>query len=586
MNSMNSILETLIRGRILESIPAEDILARQRYSLFRIFSLLGAALMIVFTIEESTISDLQNGKIFIFTSIAVTLLINYIGVQFHKNLGIAYTISIIAALTLIHLVTYYSGGIKNPDFFYMGSIILYSYIILENKGGRITLVLSLVNIIYFYVLTDFTAPNAYITFDLSERAIDGKHLYTVITSMVLMALLSTYLAYSKNAVINKIEESKGILMKKNEELQELSLVASETVNSVIITDNDGNIEWVNDGFTRLTEYTPEEVNGKKPIDFLYGKNSDPGTVSAMENRAFDSNNFSAEVIKYKKNGEPVWVQENVTKINDEEENTTKYIFIESDISERKKSEEKMAEYLLNLEKTNKELDKFAYVVSHDLKAPLRAIGNLTGWIEEDAGHMLPTEVRKNFNLIKERVVRMESLINGILDYSKVAKKNNPLEITDINKMVKDTIEFLGQPTSCKFFIENDLPEILCDRIKIQQVFMNLIGNGIKFNKNEDKQIRIASFSGDDYYQFSITDNGPGIDPRFHDKIFIIFQTISTRDEFESTGVGLAIVKKIIEEQSGKIWVESKQGEGSTFHFTWPKYKANQEYETKSLVEKA
>jgi len=582
---MKSILETLTRGRILVSIPADDILARQRYSLFRIFSIFGAALMIVFAIEESTIAQLQNGKIFIFTSIALTLLINYIGVQYHKNLGVAYTVSIIAALSLIHLVTYYSGGVKNPDFFYMGSIILYSYIILENKGGRITLALSLVNIIYFYVLTDFTEPGAYITFDLSERAIDGKHLYTVITSMVLMTSLSAYLAYSKNAVINKIEESKGILMKKNEELQELSLVASETVNSVIITDKDGNIEWVNDGFTRLTEYSSQEVTGRKPVDFLYGQKSDQETVNAIENREFVSNNFSTEVIKYKKNGEVVWVQENVTRIIDEEENTTKYIFIESDISERKKSEEKMAEYLRNLEKTNKELDKFAYVVSHDLKAPLRAIGNLTGWIEEDAGHMLPGEVRKNFNLIKERVMRMESLINGILDYSKAAKKNNQMEVTDINKMVKDTIEFLGQPSSCKFIIENDLPEILCDKIKIQQVFMNLIGNGIKFNTKAEKKIRISSHSSEDHYQFSISDNGPGIDPRFHEKIFIIFQTISTRDEFESTGVGLAIVKKIIEEQSGKIWVESKQGKGSTFHFTWPKYKISQEYETRTVAEK-
>lgn len=569
----------------MNSIPADDILARQRYALFRIFSIFGAALMILFAIEESTITQLQNGKIFIFTSIALTLLINYIGVQYHKNLGVAYTISIISALALIHMVTYYSGGVKNPDFFYMGSIILYSYVILENKGGRITLALSLVNIIYFYILTDFTEPGTYITFDLSERAIDGKHLYTVITSMILMTSLSAYLAYSKNAVINKIEESKGVLQKKNEELQELSLVASETVNSVIITGKDGNIEWVNDGFTRLTEYTAEEAMGKKPVDFLYGQKSDQQTVELLENKNFTSNNFSTEVIKYKKDGDMVWVQENVTRIIDEEENTTKYIFIESDITERKKSEEKMAEYLRNLEKTNKELDKFAYVVSHDLKAPLRAIGNLTGWIEEDAGHLLPGEVRKNFNLIKERVVRMESLINGILDYSKAAKKNNQLEMVDLNKLVNETIEFLGQPASCKFTIENELPGILCDKVKIQQVFMNLIGNGIKFNTKPEKSIRISSKTNEDHYQFSISDNGPGIDQRFHDKIFVIFQTISTRDEFESSGVGLAIVKKIIEEQSGKIWVESKKGEGATFHFTWPKYKMIQEYETRKMAEK-
>ncbi|HMT29697.1 MAG TPA: PAS domain-containing protein, partial [Bacteroidia bacterium] len=300
-------MKKITTGRILDSIQHDDILGRQRYSLFRIFSMFGTAMLILFAIEESTFDVLNNGKIFIFTSVALTLLINFVGVQFHKNIQVAYTISIIAALTLIHCVTYYSGGIRNPDFFYMGSIILYSYIILENKGGRITLTLSLVNIIYFYILSDFTAPGEYITFDLSERGIDTKHLYTVITSMVLMTSLSSYLAYSKNAVINKIEESKGILIKKNEELQELSLVASETVNSVIITGSDGKIEWVNDGFTRLTGYSQEEAANKKPIDFLYGPKSNPDTIALLENRDFTGNNFNTEIIKYRNDGEIIWV---------------------------------------------------------------------------------------------------------------------------------------------------------------------------------------------------------------------------------------------------------------------------------------
>ncbi|MBL0340976.1 MAG: PAS domain S-box protein [Bacteroidetes bacterium] len=583
---MKSIFNKIAKGILIDSIPAEDILTRQRYALFRIFSIIGALSLIIFAIEESSFTNLNDAKIFIFFAVAISLIINLIGVKFHGNLTVAFTISIITALGLIHCVTYYSGGIRNPDFFYMGSIILYSYIILENKGGILTLVLSLANIIYFYALSDFTDQGVYITYNLSERAIDTKHLYTVVSSMVLMTSLSSYLAYSKNAVISKIEESKGILIKKNEELQELSLVASETINSVIITDADGSIEWVNDGFTRLTGYTPVEVLGSKTINFLYGSKSNPETVEILEKRNFSSNNFSTEIIKYRKDGEMVWVQENVTRIVDDGENNTKYIFIESDISERKRSEEKMSEYLKNLEKTNKELDKFAYVVSHDLKAPLRAIGNLTGWIEEDAGHLLPNEVRKNFNLIKERVIRMESLINGILDYSKAAKKNNQLEIVDVNNLVKETIEFLGQPKNCSFIVKNELPELLCDKVKLQQVFMNLIGNAIKFNSQENKFVTISSQQTKDHYQFSIYDNGPGIDSRFHDKIFLIFQTISSRDDFESTGVGLAIVKKIIEEQNGKIWVESIPGNGATFHFSWPKCTIPKTSNTNILEEKA
>jgi len=557
---------------IMNSIPADDILNRQRYSLFRIFTVAGIILLGLLAFEEFKFGQQNLSRIISFSTIGLSLLINILLLQKHRNLTIAYTFSIITGLALIHFVTYYNGGIRNPDFFYMGSIILYSYIILENKGGRITLSLSIANIIYFYSLSDFTIPGDYITYQLTERSIDTKHLYTAIVSMVIMTSLSSFLAYSKNAVISKIEESKGLLIKKNAELEELSLVASETVNSVIITDRDGKIEWVNDGFTRLMGYEPDEVTGKPAGAYLFGPKSNPEKRHLLESREFATNNFSAEIVKYKKNGDPIWVQENVTRIKDEEDNHIKYIFIESDITERKKSEERMAEYLKNLEKTNKELDKFAYVVSHDLKAPLRAIGNLTGWIEEDAGHMLPEEVRKNFNLIKERVIRMEALINGILDYSKVAKKNNQSELFDANNLVKETIELLGQDENCNITVTNSLPEMTADKVKVQQVFMNLISNAIKFNNKLNKEVRISSTSFDGYFQFSISDNGPGIDPRFHDKIFVIFQTVNTRDEFESTGVGLAIVKKIIEEHEGKIWVESAPGQGATFHFTWPVYR--------------
>ncbi len=570
---MKRLLTRLAKREMLHTIPADDILARQRYSLFRIASVFGIMLLALCTFENPGSRLPVQGLLF--SGISFTLLVNYVGLQFHRKVQVAYIISIIAALALIPGVTYYMGGIRNPDFFYMGSIILYSYIVLENKGGRITLWLCLLNIIYFYIITDVVDDGAMISYNLTDSQIDKKHVYTAIASMVFMTSLSSYLAYSKNAVIRKIEESRDILEKKNEELTELSVVASETVNSVIVTDKTGKIEWVNDGFTRLTGYELDEVLSKQ-TGFLFGPKSDADTSHLLENRTFPTNNFSTEIIKYRKNGETIWVHENVTRIFDEAENTVKYIFVEMDITERKKSEERMSEYLNSLEKTNKELDKFAYVVSHDLKAPLRAIGNLTGWIEEDAGHMLPEDVRKNFNLIKERVVRMEALINGILDYSKVSKRNNQVSTFDVNQLVKEVIDLLGNPSDCTFNSTNQLPEITADRIKLQQVFLNLIGNAIKFNNRNYKKVIISSITHPDHYQFSVEDDGPGIDVRFHEKIFVIFQTINTRDEFESNGVGLAIVKKIIEEQQGKIWIESTPGNGSTFHFTWPRYRSEEE----------
>lgn len=567
---MNAILHFLSWRETPGLIDREDILARQRYLLFRAVSLLGAFFMLLMVVEDLIITGYMTNIALSMVAVSAALVVNYLILPRHRNFTMAYVGSIVSFIALIHAVTYSYGGIRNPDFLFIGSIILYAYVILENKGGKITLYLSLFNVIYFYAISDFTEPGAFITNNLTGRAIDLKHLITAIISMVVMTSLSSYLSYSKNAVIRRIEESKDILEKKNEELSELSLVASETINSVVITNDKGNIEWVNEGFVRLTGYTPQEANGKRMSEFLYGEFTDRNAFVAMENASKQLNTYSTEIIKYRKDGTPIWVQEDVTRIRDAKGNTEKYIFIESDISDRKKSEEQMQEYLQNLERTNRELDKFAYVVSHDLKAPLRAIGNLTGWIEEDTGHLLPDEVRSHFNLIKERVLRMEALINGILDYSKVAKSNSQFEQFNVSDLVNSVTKMLGNPSDCEFIIDPNLPQITADKVKMEQIFMNLISNAIKFNRQADKKVKVTATDFGPHYRFSITDNGPGIDPRFHEKIFQIFQTIHTKDEFESNGLGLAIVKKLVDEQQCDIWVESESGKGATFHFTWPK----------------
>ncbi|HEX5003138.1 MAG TPA: ATP-binding protein [Bacteroidia bacterium] len=562
-------LKQLFNNDVYSLIPKDDILARQRYILFRIYTIVGILIFFIFSVEEYSFNQLNGYRIYIFAASSLTLIINYAGLQLHREYKLAYSISIIAGFILIHCATYYSGGIRNPDFLYLGSIILYAYIVLENKGGKITLYVALANIIYFYVLSDFTAPDKFITHTKTKESLDLRHLLTGVTSMFLITALSSYLENAKNAVINKIADSNSILERKNEELKELSLVASGTENSVILTDSEGIIEWVNEGFTRLYGYSAEEIIGKKQQDFLFGPDSDPIAVDLMTCNHITEENTTIEVIKYHKSGSPIWVIEKITKIKDASNNESRLVFMETNITERKNSENRMNEYLHNLEKTNKELDKFAYVVSHDLKAPLRAIGNLTGWIEEDVGHQLPGEVRDNFNIIKQRVIRMEALINGILAYSKAAKNSNPFENMSTFKLVNETIDLSGTLPGTQFKVADDLPVVYSDRIKLQQVFLNLIGNAVKFNPKKDKKVIITGKKNNEFYHFSVTDNGPGIDPRFHEKIFVIFQTIETRDEFESTGVGLAIVKKIVEELGGKIWIESNPGQGSTFHFTIP-----------------
>jgi PAS domain S-box-containing protein len=349
------------------------------------------------------------------------------------------------------------------------------------------------------------------------------------------------------------------------------MVASKADNAITITDEHGIAEWVNDGFCRQTGYTLEEVLGKNPMEMLLGDGSDKAGTQALRQAILEGQPFTGELLKYKKDRTRFWSQITMTPIADEE-GGNKFIFIESDITPRKIVEEKMKTYLKNLEKTNSELDKFAYVVSHDLKAPLRAIGNLTGWIEEDMGERLSDEVRTHFNTIKGRVVRMEGLINGILDYTKAAKKDGELESFKLDDLLRDTIDLIGAPPTAIIHVPDNLPVLKTEKIKLQQVFLNLIHNAVKYNDKEDILINLNCEDHGADWKFCVKDNGPGIEKRYHDKVFVIFQTLNARDEVESRGVGLAIVKKIIEEEGGRIWVESDKGQGACFCFTWPKVK--------------
>jgi len=253
-------------------------------------------------------------------------------------------------------------------------------------------------------------------------------------------------------------------------------------------------------------------------------------------------------------------------------NSTKNVIIQRITEQKDELERKnfqLRHYTEDLERKNSELDKFASIVSHDLKAPLRAIGNLTGWIEEDAGDAMSPEVMANFELIKQRVARMESLINAILDYSRADRSDSREDQVDIGQLVAETLDLIGQPGHVTLHLPEKLPVIRADRTRCNQVFLNLMVNAIRYCDKPSVEITITGKRESEGWVFSVKDNGPGIDSRFHERIFAIFQTLHRRDDIESTGVGLAIVKKIVEDEGGKIWVESESGKGADFKFYWP-----------------
>jgi signal transduction histidine kinase len=238
--------------------------------------------------------------------------------------------------------------------------------------------------------------------------------------------------------------------------------------------------------------------------------------------------------------------------------------------ERKQAKEKQAELFEELKTVNQELTNFAYIVSHDLKAPLRGIASLTDWLISDYTDSLDESGKQMLNLLGQRTRRMSDLINGILEYSRVGRFNQNSIMLDPQQIIAISVKSLDLTTSTCVTIETDLPKLFANRTKIEQVFQNLISNAVSHNDKTEPKIRIGCIDAGKSWQFYVADNGPGIESRYFEKIFQIFQTLVAPDSSNSTGIGLAIVKKIIESYNGKIWVESEIGQGATFCFTLPK----------------
>lgn len=218
----------------------------------------------------------------------------------------------------------------------------------------------------------------------------------------------------------------------------------------------------------------------------------------------------------------------------------------------------------------KELESFAYIISHDLKTPLRGVASIADWLVEDYKDKLDDTGKEYLSLLKSRVVRLESLIDAVLTYSRAGKVDKESELVDFNILVKDVIDMVAPPANVHIKMDNELPKLESVKIPMIQVFTNLIGNAIKHNDKKEIKINIGCEDKNDEWWFYVKDNGPGIDQEFHEKVFKIFQTLKTKDEANNTGIGLSVVKKIIDSIGGRIWIESKHGEGASFIFALKK----------------
>ncbi|MBN1872511.1 MAG: HAMP domain-containing protein [Candidatus Omnitrophica bacterium] len=242
--------------------------------------------------------------------------------------------------------------------------------------------------------------------------------------------------------------------------------------------------------------------------------------------------------------------------------------------EEKKAEVETQKRLL--EKVNKELDSFVYTASHDLRAPLRGISSFASFLEEDYKDRLDDEGRDNLRQIKEGTKRMNDLIEDLLKLSRISRIKNPYENTDMNELISSVIqriEYDIRENNVDLKVQEDLPAIRCDKIKLGEVVLNLINNAIKFSSKNNKQrprVEVGYEDEGDFHKFFVKDNGIGIDPKYHDQVFGLFKRLHSSSEYEGTGAGLSIVKRVIDDHGGKIWIESELGKGSKFCFTIPK----------------
>lgn len=347
------------------------------------------------------------------------------------------------------------------------------------------------------------------------------------------------------------------------------LVVESAPNSMVLVDISGTIIFVNKQTEKLFEYSREELIGNKieiliPSEYKYLHPTYRNDF--FENPKARAMGIGRELFALKKNGQKFPVEIGLNPI--ETSDGLKVLASIIDISERKLQELAHLKQI-ELESKNVELEQFAFIVSHDLREPLRTFNNYMQIIEEDYIHLLDERALKYLNSMQNSVIRMDHLIEALLEYSRLGRKQDK-EIVDLNLILKNVLNDLDNLIkSCDIeFDIGKLPSINVYPSEIGQLFQNLISNSIKFRNKEIKlKIKISAEFNMQKWKFTFSDNGIGIEEKYFKRIFQIFQRLHSREEYDGYGIGLSFCKKIIELHNGEIWLESEFNKGTTFFFT-------------------
>ncbi|MBP9654376.1 MAG: PAS domain S-box protein, partial [Rhodocyclaceae bacterium] len=363
-------------------------------------------------------------------------------------------------------------------------------------------------------------------------------------------------------------------------LRKFSLAIEHSPMSVVITDTQGAIEYVNSKFSEMTGYAREEAIGRTPAILKSGRTPDE-VYASLWRTLRSGQEWHGELLSRKKNGELFWEDVSIAPLEDAQGRITHFVAVKEDISGRKRNEsaiaklnaeleQRVAERTRQLEESNRQLESFSYSISHDLRAPLRAINGFTHLLEENEGPRLAAESREMLGRLKRNAVRMGELIDGLLELSRVTRKSLALERVDLSAMAGQILGELAGIQPSRPLQANIQEGLLAegDATLLHAALENLLGNAWKFTAPRDiAEIAFGCREEGGERVFFVRDNGAGFDMKYADKLFGTFQRLHGQQEFEGNGIGLAMVRRIVTLHGGRVWAESLPGEGATFYFT-------------------
>lgn len=446
-----SLRELVFRNRMYQAIPETEPVSRQQFALFRIFSFTGT--LVCAAVASKMLLTISNAGAlpFFIYALGLVMTINFYAVSQIHQLRKSYLIMLVAAVLLLHMVSYSCGGIRTAGTLYFGVIILYAYMLLGKKAGRWFTAAVIAHVTYLFIISTFTDWTSFGFFKNDVVLINEDFLVNAFMSFVLIAVQGNYLQSNKNEIIQDLEKKQNQLEEKNIELE-------------------------------------------------------------------DRNRL----------------------LND---------------------------YAHHLERTNSELRKFASLAAHDLKAPLRAIGSLSDFIADEEKGFQSENSKEFHKTIKGRVHRMDLLLDALMEHATVVENQKPVAFCPLKMLNIIASQHVSDKTEIS--ISGNFPGLFLDVNLFVKTINILIENAIRFNDKNEVKIRISGSEISGSFELNIIDNGPGIDYRFHEKIFVIFQTLNARDAVEATGAGLAIAKKILESWNGSICLVNNNGEGAHFRLNIP-----------------